>query len=344
MVARPDPQQAAEQHDNPTPAVAPLHPPLVVLAGPTASGKSHLALRLAERTSAEIVSCDSVSVYRGMEIGTAKPSREDRALVPHHCLDLVDPDQPFSAGDWARHAREAIHGTTARGRLPIIVGGTGLYLRALLDGLFPAPLVEPALRDRLRTLAGRRGPAHLHRLLTRLDPHAAGTIHRNDTPKLLRALALRLTARQPLATQWQQGGRDALAGFRVLRLTLEPPRRELHHRINQRATQMFSRGLVDETERLLELFGRDRPAQDLPRALLSLGYAQALAVLQGTLTREQAVAEAQAGHRQYSKRQGTWFRKEALLHPETHTIPHFGDDPAALSSALALLEHHLTPS
>ncbi len=321
-------------------------PPLVVVVGPTASGKSHLALRLAERFAGEILSCDSVAVYRGLEIGAAKPSAADRALIPHHLLDLVDPGvdraashsqspvEPFTAGDWARLARAMIADITRRGCLPIIAGGTGLYLRALLDGLFPAPPVDPALRTRLRARAARRGPARLHRLLARLDPRAAIAIHPNDTPKLLRALELSLTTRQPMTTQWQTGGRDALAGYRVLRLSLQPPRDALHQRINARAAAMFDRGLLAETAGLLARFGPDC------RALHSLGYAQALAMLSGRLTPEAAVAEAQAAHRQYAKRQGTWFRKEAALHP-SYTLSGFGDSPATLTEATALVTAHL---
>lgn len=307
--------------------------PLIVLVGPTASGKSHLALRLAEHFSGEILSADSVAVYRGMVIGTAKPSAEDRALVPHHLLDLVDPNQPFNAGDWARLARESLSAITARGRLPLIAGGTGLYLRALLDGLHPAPPVDPNLRTRLRDRASRCGPAHLHRLLTRFDPTAANRIHPNDTPKLIRALELTLAARQPLSTQWQTGGRDALTGFRILRLGLNPPRAELHHRIHHRAAAMFDRGLVEETALLLARFGLNC------RALHSLGYAQALAVLAGTLTRDQAVIQAQAGHCQYAKRQLTWFRPDPLI----TWLPTFGDDPSTLAHATTLVEHHLRP-
>lgn len=284
---------------------------MVVLVGPTASGKSSLGIHLAEHFNGEIISCDSVAVYREMEIGTAKPSRADRARISHHLLDVVSPDELYTAGDFSRDARKALVGITGRGKLPIVVGGTGLYLRALIDGLFPAPPSQPQLREKLRarakTLGPEAGPAHLHRMLTRLDPAAAKAIHANDVSKVVRAIEVSLAARQPMTGLWQQG-RDALTGYRILRLGLAPGRDRLYERINHRATTMFDRGLVEETERLVERYGYDC------RPLGSLGYAEAVSVLRGELTREQAVAQAQQGHRNYAKRQGTWFRKDKEIH------------------------------
>lgn len=294
--------------------------PLIALAGPTASGKTALALTLAEALNGEIVSCDSVAVYRLMEIGTAKPSPADRARVPHHCLDLYWPDEPCTAGDWARHARTAIADIQARGRLPIIAGGTGLYLRALLDGLAPAPPRDDALRDRLRS---RTGP-HLHRILQRLDPAAARAIHANDVPKLIRSLEVTLTARTPQTAQWQSG-RDALTGYNILRLGLAPERSLLYDRINTRAAAMFDRGLVDETAMLRARYGDDC------RPLGSLGYAQAMQVLRNETSLAAAIAAAQQGHRNYGKRQMTWFRRE----PNMHWLEGTGDDPHIQAQAMA---------
>ena len=304
---------------------------LIVVAGPTASGKSALALRLAEVFGGEIVSCDSVAIYRGLDIGSAKPSRDDRARVPHHGLDLLDPDRPSTAGDYARVARGALAGIRDRNRLPILVGGTGLYLRATLEGLAPAPPRDEALRARLRAHAARRGSASLHRLLRRFDPHAALLIHPNDGPKLVRSLEVSLLARRPQTEQWE-AGREALLGFRALHLGLNPPRPALYHRIDVRAAAMFSDGLLEETEALAAQYGDDA------RALGSLGYAQALAVLRGRQSLPQALAEAQQGHRHYAKRQLTWFRRE----PRMHWLTGFGDEASVQTEALGLVEKHLT--
>ncbi|WP_035358956.1 tRNA (adenosine(37)-N6)-dimethylallyltransferase MiaA [Edaphobacter aggregans] len=304
---------------------------LVVLAGPTASGKTALAIRLAKRFDGEIVSCDSVAVYREMEIGTAKPTVEERAIVPHHLIDVASPDEQVTAGDYSRLAREALSSITERGRLPIVAGGTGLYLRALIDGLFPAPPSRPELRERLRELAERKGAGHLHRVLTRLDARAAEAIHPNDLPKVIRAIEVSL-AEAPMTEQWKRG-RDRLSGYRILRLGLNPPRALLYDRINQRAAAMFDRGLIEETSRLIERYGREC------RALGSLGYAQAAAVLAGEMTREEAVAAAQQGHRNYAKRQLTWFRRE----PEMHWLAGLGGDDAVATEAESLVAEHLRP-
>ncbi len=307
-------------------SASPSDPLLVVVLGPTASGKSALAIDLAERFSGEIVSCDSVAVYRNFEIGTAKPSRDDRARVPHHLIDVADPGEPFTAGEYARQARAALNGISERGHLPIVVGGTGLYLRALLEGLFPGPQRSDELRERLRTRASERGSNYLHRLLQRLDPASAAAIHPKDTPKLIRAIEVCLTASGPMSQLWQQG-RDPLRGFRVLRIGLNPPRERLYDRINRRAARMFDDGLVAEAQSLLERYGDIRPIH-------SLGYQQALQCIRGELTLEQAIAAAQQGHRNYAKRQMTWFRRE----PNVTWLEGFGDNPAIREQAIAVIE------
>ena len=300
--------------------------PLLVIVGATASGKSSLAIDLAEQFNGEIVSCDSVAVYREMEIGTAKPSFEDRARVPHHMIDIVSPDEACTAGDYSRGAREALRGIHERGRLAIVGGGTGLYLRALIDGLFPAPPQQPKLRAKLRKLALEKSPEHLHRVLSRLDKAAAKAIHANDVSKVVRAIEVSLAAKQPLTDQWQKG-RDALTGYRILRLGLDPTRERLYERINRRAAEMFDRGLIEETGRLVERYGFDC------RPLGSLGYAEAVAVLRGECTREEAVIRAQQGHRNYAKRQGTWFRKDK----EIQWLSGCGGDDAVIESARRML-------
>lgn len=297
-------------------------PLVVVLLGPTASGKTALSLALADRFNGEIVSCDSVAVYRGMEIGSAKPSPAERAQVPHHLIDVYTPDQHATAGDYARQARAAIREIAAHGRLPIVTGGTGLYLRALLEGLFPGPQRSEKLRMRLQRSHGRHGEGWLHRVLTRLDPASAARIHANDAPKLIRAIEVSLSAQKPLSEAWKEG-REPLRGFTILRIGLDPPRPELYSRINQRAAQMFDEGLIEETQQLIAQYGES------PRAFDSLGYRQARAVLRGEMTREQAITTAQQGHRNYAKRQMTWFRRE----PEVHWLTGFGTDPAVLKQA-----------
>jgi tRNA dimethylallyltransferase len=304
----------------------------VVLLGPTGSGKTALSLALGERFGGEIVSCDSVAVYRGMELGTAKPTPEERARLPHHLIDVTEPDQPFTAGEYSRQARAALKEIARRGRLPIVTGGTGLYLRALTEGLFAGPERQEELRERLRLSGEKRGSAWLHRLLQRLDPASGARIHANDTPKVIRAIEVCLTAQKPLSQVLENKvlSRNPLNGFRLLRIGLNPPRQELYDRLNRRAGAMFAAGLIEETRGLLARYG---PV----KALDSLGYRQAMLVLQGTCEIDEAVAAAQQGHRNYAKRQLTWFRRE----PGVHWIEGFGDDTYAVRVATALVQNSL---
>jgi tRNA dimethylallyltransferase len=299
----------------------------VLLLGPTGSGKTALSLELGERFSGEIVSCDSVAVYRGMDLGTAKPTKEERARLPHHLIDVADPDKPFTAGAYSRGARAALREIAGRGRLPIVTGGTGLYLRSLTDGLFAGPERQQEIRARLESSREKHGEGWLHRLLVRLDPPSAARIHANDAAKLIRAIEVCLAARKPLS---QVMARDPLTGFRLLRIGLNPPRQELYARLNQRAAEMFAAGLIEEARGLLDRFG---PV----KALDSLGYRQALAVLAGSLSAEAAIEAAQQGHRNYAKRQLTWFRRE----PEVHWIAGFGDEPEVLREANELVQSNL---
>jgi len=306
--------------------------PLVVIVGPTASGKTALSMRLAADFGGEIVSCDSVAVYREFEIGTAKPGHAERALVPHHMIDVASPAEAFTAGEYARQARAALQAISGRGHLPIVAGGTGLYLRALLEGLFAGPQRSEELRERLRARAERRGPAHLHRILRRLDREAATKIHPNDTPKIVRAIEVCLAARQPMTGLWNQG-RDPLRGYRTLKIGLQPERAALYARINARARAMFDHGLAEETAELLARYGSEHRASPL----LSLGYRQAAQLLRGEISREDAIASAQQGHRNYAKRQLTWFRREA----DVTWLSGFGDDPHVQAETTALVRHFL---
>ena len=325
-------------------------PLVVVVLGPTASGKTALALAIARRFHGEIVNCDSVAMYREFEIGTAKPSAAERAEIPHHLLDCVDPLADVSAGEYARQARQVLREIEHRKRVPIVSGGTGLYLRALLEGLFPGPQRSEELRNKLRARAEKHGPEHLHRILRRLDASAAHRIHANDVPKVIRAIEVCLTSRPPsrqtsrqtMTELWQQG-REPLRGFRILRLGLNPEREALYARINQRAARMFDEGLIGEgppgggligggliaeTERLLKKHGGQA------RPLASLGYKQALQFLRGEVDRESALRAAQQAHRNYAKRQITWFRQE----PDVHWLAGFGDDAAIQAESLATIE------
>jgi len=307
-----------------------MEPLLVVLLGPTGSGKTALSHTLARQFDGEVVSCDSVAVYRDMEIGTAKPSPAERREIPHHLIDVVAPDQFMTAGDYARLAREAVAGIASRRPLPIVTGGTGLYLRALLDGLFAGPQRSEETRARLRDSAERHGAGWLHRVLRRLDRAAAERIHENDQPKLIRAIEVCLAARQPITEAWQ-GGRDPLTGYRILRIGLDPARKELYARLNARATEMFAQGLVEETRGLIANYGEG------PRAFDSLGYRQARAVLRGEMTEAEGIAATSQGHRNYAKRQLTWFRRE----PEVRWLAGFGGDAAIAAQVAELVQQSL---
>jgi tRNA dimethylallyltransferase len=307
-----------------------MEPLLVVLLGPTGSGKTALSLTLARRFAGEIVSCDSVAVYCEMEVGTAKPAADERRAIPHHLIDVLPPNRFCTAGDYSRLAREALGEIVSRHHLPIVTGGTGLYLRALLEGLFAGPKRSEEIRTRLRSSAQRHGPGWLHRLLRRLDPAAAARIHSNDRPKLIRAIEVCLAARQPLTEAWK-AGRDPLTGYRILRVGLDPPRAQLYARIDSRATEMFAHGLVAETRSLIGKYG------DSPRAFDSLGYRQARALLRGEATESEAIAATSQAHRNYAKRQLTWFRRE----PEVRWLAGFGDDPSIAAQAIALVEENL---
>lgn len=295
-------------------------PLLVAVLGPTCSGKSGLALALARRFGGEIISCDSMQIYRGLDIGTAKVPLADRAAVPHHLIDIRDPGQPFSAGDFAALASAAIEDIHSRDRLPILAGGTGFYVRALLDGLFEGPGRDEELRMRLQT---RSSPV-LWRFLRKLDPASAARIHPNDKNKIIRAVEVCLRAGQPLS-QAHDAGRAGLQGFRVLRVLLDPPRSALYERINQRCLEMFQAGLADETRQQLNR-GLARDSQPM----LAVGYRQIIPYLDGLISESEALEKARQATRNYAKRQLTWFRRE----PELVVFDDFGDNPQIADRAM----------
>jgi tRNA dimethylallyltransferase len=290
--------------------------PLVAVLGATGTGKSALALRLAETFDGEIINCDSIQAYRGLDIGSAKLAPDARRGIPHHLIDAVSVEQELTAGEYSRLGRRVLAEVSSRNRLPIVAGGTGFYLRALLDGLSPAPARNEALRARLNEVAARR-PAALHRLLRLRDPAAALRIHQNDRQKLIRALELMFLAGRP-ATAVQAAPRNRLEGFAVLKLGLAPDRALLRERLDRRSAAMFHSGLLEETRRLLAC---GAPAEAKP--LQSLGYKQAQQVLSGELGLELAIRECQVKTKQYAKRQMTWFRHE----PGMEWLHGFGDDP-----------------
>ena len=306
--------------------MAPADAPLIAVAGPTASGKSALALRLALARGGEIVSCDSQQVYRGLDVGTAKPTAAERRAVPHHLLDVADPRGAFSAAAFARLARVVIADVRGRGRLPVVAGGTGLYLRALLHGLFSGPSRDDALRARLEALASRHGDGRLHRLLARVDPAAAARIGARDRVRVVRALEVYFRTGRPISDE-QRAGAEPLRGFRVLVLGLDPGRQRLRGAVEARARRMLGEGLVAEVRGLL---AAGVPAD--ARALQSIGYRQALAIVRGEMSEAEAERAIVTATMRFAKRQKTWFR-----HQEPG-IRWFEDPESAYAAALDWLD------
>jgi tRNA dimethylallyltransferase len=290
--------------------------PLVAIVGPTAAGKSALAVAVAASLDGEIINYDSVQLYRGFDIGSGKLAPEERQGVPHHLLGFLEAQDQFTAGDYRREALRMLAEIKARDKLPVFVGGTGLYLRALFMGLFDGPPRSEELRNRLRAMAERRGREFLHRLLDRLDPAAAARIQPRDMQKTIRALEVCILARTPISAM-QARGRSGLEGYRVLKVGLNPERRELCRRIDKRVEWMFAHGLLEETRSLLT-----RQDSSRLKALGALGYRQASAFALGQISLPEAISQTQAATRRYAKRQMTWFRREAGI----NWFSGFGDD------------------
>jgi tRNA dimethylallyltransferase len=300
--------------------------PLVVIAGPTGSGKSSLAIAIAETFQGEIVNCDSLQLYRGMDIGTAKTPESERRGIPHHLFDILAPDELYTAGDYSRDARAVLAEIVSRDKLPIVVGGTGFYLHALLEGLFAGPSRSEELRARLMK---RKAP--LHKLLTRLDPERARQIHPSDTKKLIRALEICILLKNSASHAFASGA-EPLRDFQPLKIGLDPPRDTLVERLNDRCVQMFESGLVDEVRRLL-----DSGYAPWSKAFESIGYRETILFLEGKLTLEEAIRGAQISTRQYAKRQRTWFRRESAI----EWIGGFGDRIETIQTAIGLVETYL---
>jgi tRNA dimethylallyltransferase len=300
---------------------------LVVILGPTASGKSDLAIRLAQELGGEILACDSTQVYRRFDIGTGKVPPPERHGIPHHLIDLVEPDEVFTAGEYAAHATAALADVTTRGKLPILTAGTGLYLRALLEGLSDAPTRSEELRERLRRKARQKGDEHLHRALARLDPDAAKRIAPRDAQKIIRAIEMRMLAGKAVH-EIHGAGRKGLQGYAVTKIGLNPPRAALYERIHARVQGMLAAGWLDEIKRLID---EGVPRQAKPFQFI--GYAELRGLLEGRTPLPAAVESIQQATRRYAKRQLTWFRKE----PGVHWLSGFGDDPATASEAVQIV-------
>lgn len=302
--------------------------PLIVIVGPTGSGKSAIALKICTEFSGEIVNCDSLQLYRGFHLGTAKTPESERQGVPHHLLDVLDPPDGYSAGEYARVARAVIRDITDRERLPVVVGGTGFYLRALLDGLPVLPGSHPATRDRLMAREERR-PGSMRRLLTRLDPVAAERIHPNDTQRVMRAVEICVVSGKASPPALET---EPLTGYRALIIGLDPDRTQLYRLLNERTRLMFDAGLVREVATLLEQgsTGDEKPFE-------SLGYRQSVAYLRGEITLDRAIYLTQLETRHYAKRQWTWFRRDARV----HWLSGFGNESPIIEQSLQMIRRFL---
>ena len=327
---------------------------LIVILGPTASGKSALAIELAKRLNGEILVCDSTQVYRHFDIGTAKVPPRDQGGIAHHLVDLVEPDEIFTAGDYRRHALLALDDLRRRSKLPILAAGTGLYLRALLEGLADAPTRSEELRDRLRRSAKQRGPVHLHKILARLDPASAARIAPRDAQKIIRAIEMRILAGKPVAEIFRAGRADsrgevrekdrrevrnnALEGYVITKIGLAPPRPALYARIDARVNEMLAAGWLDEVRALVSSGVRDKARENVrgiapdAKPFQFIGYSDLRAHLEGRIPLAAAIANIQQSTRRFAKRQLTWFRRE----PDVHWLAAFGDADETIAAALQI--------
>jgi tRNA dimethylallyltransferase len=298
-------------------------PRLIVVLGPTASGKSALAMKLAKARDGEVLVCDSTQVYRHFDIGTGKVPVAEQQGIPHHLMDMVEPDAVFTAGEYRRRAIVALDDLRARRKTPVITAGTGLYLRALLEGLAESPERSEDLRERMRAIVAKRGPKRLHEILKRLDRGSAARIEPADTQKIIRAIELRLLAGKTVG-EIHAAGRDPLQGYNIVKIGLAPPRPALYARIHQRIDEMVAAGWIDEVRHLT-----DSGVPETAKAFQFIGYSQWREYLRGELSREEAFEQIRKATRHFAKRQQTWFRREANV----HWIEAFGGDVAAESAA-----------
>ena len=302
--------------------------PVIAIVGPTASGKSALGITAALQLDGEIINCDSVQVYQGIQIATAKVPPEERQGIPHHLIDFVSPEINYTAGDWAREAAKAIEGVENRGRLPILVGGTGLYLRALRQPFFPSPPTDEKLRQRLNRIREKRGAEHLYRVLERLDPEMSEELYPRDWPRVQRAIEVRLQTGLPMSEQMDSRPEPAESARRLQIFAINPPRNELYERINARTEAHFAAGLVEEV--------RDLLAKGVPptsNALGAHGYRRVVEYLEGRRDLVSAIEQTKLDVRHYAKRQLTWFRRE----PGVVWCEGFGDDQLLRQQVLRLI-------
>ncbi len=301
-----------------------LELPLLVILGPTASGKSTLGVWLAERLAGEVIACDSTQLYRGFDIGTAKPTPQERRGVPHHLLDVLESDETATAGGYRERAIAVLHDLRARKKLPILTVGTGLYLRALLEGLADMPQRSEELRQRLRASAEERPAGYLHLLLRRLDPESASKIAPADEQKLLRAIEVCVLTKKS-RSEVHRSGRKPLQGWRSIKIGLMPAREVLYERVHARTDAMLERGWMDEVRELMS-----RGVPENCKGFDFIGYRELRGVLHGELSRPAARGAIQQATRRYAKRQMTWFRRER----EVHWLAGFGDQPEVQQQAL----------
>ena len=303
--------------------------PVLAIVGPTASGKSTLGIEVSLKLNGEIINCDSVQVYKEIQIATAKVPVEERQGIPHHLIDFVSPWTNYTAGEWAREAASLIEEVEGRGRIPLLVGGTGFYLRALRQPFFGSPQTDEELRRRITTIRERRGPEHLHRMLQRLDPAAASRFSRRDWPRIQRALEVKLQTGGSIVSQLEERPEPHESTRRLRIFALNPPRQELYKRINSRTESHFELGLVDEVR---ELLSKGVPPES--NALGAHGYRRVVEFLQGKRTLESAIEQTKLDIRHYAKRQMTWFRHEAGV----KWFDGFGEERSVLQSVLMAIE------
>jgi tRNA dimethylallyltransferase len=310
-----------------------LFNPVIGIVGPTASGKSTLGIELALQLGGEIINCDSVQVYQGIQIATAKVPLEERRGIPHHLIDFVPPEINYTAGEWAREAVAKIEDIESRGFVPILVGGTGLYLRAWRHPFFPSPQTDEDVRQRINRIRARRGSEHLHRVLQRLDPQSAAELYPRDWPRVQRAIEVRLQTGRPMSQQKSDRPKPHESARRLRLFVLNPNRAELYQRINLRTEQHFADGLVAEVEGLL---ARGVPPDS--NALGAHGYRRVVEHLQGKRDLASAIEQTRQDVRNYAKRQLTWFRRES----GAEWLENFGEDPGLVRSVVQTLKDNLS--